>query len=354
MTIVRADFLRLLSTVKPALAGKGTIKGLDNIWFTPIVCSAYNGVIQLKVPACWANVEKPEIMGGIPGDVLISFLKSVSSDTIELDMGSALHVKAGASKLDLPILDAKENVCEFPELNEAVWDGPAIPEDLYLAIERAMVSVNKNSSLDAYTGILTEQGDEGLLNLYSTDNKSLSWEQVYDLSFKEWEPRLLLPGEFCTQLLRLADEDTHFISEEGYATIVNSDPTYLTTRLLDTVGAPKFAKVVEKHLGSVDTYYPIPTDLRSALERCELIKPDRGEEPVHIEIKKNKMNLSLEASGMLAKDQIATEHADAHCTIDSSLLLRAIDNYKEFAITDDCLILHGEEESYHMISLLQD
>lgn len=354
MTIVRADFLRLLSTVKPALAGKGTIKGLDNIWFTPVVCSAYNGVIQLKVPACWPNLEKPEIMGGIPGDVLISFLKSVSSDTIELDMGSALHVKAGVSKLDLPILDAKDNVCEFPEINEAVWDGPIIPEEFYLALDRAMVAVNKNSSLDAYTGVLVEQGDKDTLNLYSTDNKSLCWEQINAPSFDAWEPRLLLPGEFCTQLLRLSDEETHFVSEEGYATIVNSDPTYLTTRLLDTVGAPKFAKVVEKHIGGVDTYYPIPTDLRSALERCELIKPDRGEEPVRIDIKKGVMNLSLEAGGMHAKDQIATDHGNAHCTIDSGLLLRALDNYKEYAITDDCLILHGVDESYHMISLLQD
>lgn len=353
MAISRAQFLRLLMEIKPALAGKGSIKGLDCIWFTPHVITAYNGVIQLTRTSPWSS-NQSEIIGGIPGEVLINFLKSVLTENVEFDMGSTLDVKAGTSHLKLPVLEPKDNVCEFPDLNDAILDAPVIPVAFYGALERVLVSVNKNSSLDAYTGVFVEQGDSGKLNLYSTDNKSLSWEQIQDESFDQWAPALLFPGEFCTQLLRIIDEETHFVSEEGYASIVNSDPTFLTTRLLDTVGAPKFAKIVNKHLSGIDTYYPLPADLRSALERCELIKPDRGEEPVHIDIKNNRMNLSLEASGMHAKDQIATEHPDAYCTINSGLLLRAIDNYKEFAITDECVVLHGEGDSYYMISRLQD
>ena len=343
MATNRKEFLSILNKVKPALGGRNELAGLDSLWFTDNYVHAYNGVIRIQAPCI------SPILGGVSGDLLIKFLASVGTEEINIKSGKGYTVKGGNASLTLPTLDLDKTVCEFPVIDTS--SGEKLESGFFNALDRCTISINKNSARESYSGIMIEQIDGGI-NLFSTDNKALTWEQIKHPSFDNWEPRLLLPGEFCTQLLRLADDDTVFLSDEGYAAISTVEGLSLTTRLLDAEGAPQYARVVRRHLDSIEQYYPIPDNLRSALERCELVKPDRGEDPVILDIKDGTLNISISTTLGQASDQIEIDHPDIRVIIDSGLILRAIENYTEFAITKDAFILHGEGTSYHLISTM--
>src|SRR5215469_12587138 len=346
MNVNRKILSSALDQVKPALAGKSIIPGLENIWFDGATVHAFNGVISIE------SRFKSPVKGGVVGDIFTKFIASVTTDEVNLESSNALKITAGKAKLTLPLMELEASAREFPDDIDPTDLGEDVSKEFVDALTRSLISVDKNSSLAAYSGVLMEPGDGEMVHMFSTDSKSLTWEAVKTPISDLIDGKVLLPGEFCTQLLRLYEDESLIVMTDGYAAFGSTADTILMSSLLDHEGAPNYRSAVQKHLSDVTTYSPIPPGLVASLERCVLVKPDRSEDPVVLNIKDGVLDIAIETRLGAANDQIEVDHPDIRVVLDPSLMLRAIPEFKEFVITPDAFILHGEGTSYHLISTM--
>lgn len=347
MKINHKDLITALECIKPALSGKSTITGLDHIWFNQNHVYAYNGVICIDLPL------STDFEGGILGDVLIKFISTCQ--TIDLDIlktDSSITIRSGKSRIVLnDVLPLERSARDFPSF-DARETGINIPEIFCSSLKNNLISVSTNSALAAYAGVFMIEDTNGKLNLFSTDSKSISWERIPSFINLN-DTKLLLPSEFCAQLLKLYEEEENYILlNDGYATFENGDHVILLSRLLDPDTSPNYLAAIRKHIRKAESYCKIPDSLKGALERCELVQQERSDDPILLSIKDTCIDVTIETAIGSIHEQIELEmpHSEVIVAANSTSILRALDSYKEFTVTDGAIILRNNEDSYHLIA----
>ena len=111
MKLERKAMLDAVETVRPGLASKSQIDEFAHVWFDGKTVMAYNDTdlgVEFPFPS--------ELKGGLRGQLLLGMLSASRAKELELTPAGEdeLLLKAGGTKLTLPLLPIKQSVWKFP------------------------------------------------------------------------------------------------------------------------------------------------------------------------------------------------------------------------------------------------
>ncbi len=190
-----------MDLLKPAILDQEIIPVLRHVCFRNGTAVAFNDIIGVVVP-----FEFEEGNCCVPGMTLHSFLSSVSNKGSELNIrkaGEALNIKAGRSRVELPVLDVREFFFDVPEFRAALEF--AVEEGFIEALEYVTPAVGDASMTSMELGVvLSAHEGSSAVQLYATDNLMLS-SATTDTVGREAEKSVacILPKDFCMRLVAL-------------------------------------------------------------------------------------------------------------------------------------------------------
>lgn len=272
----RQKLLEILMIVRPALASNDLVPMLTHLWFEGGRVLACNDMIAISAP-CAA-----EFTGAIPGATLLSILQASRAKEVEFAPAEQeVQVRAGSSRLKLPLLPIEKFPFEMPEPAKEAETLPVSSAEFVEAVEGCLRSVSRDTSVPDQLGVTVVPGKKNLL-LYATNGASMTRAPV---AFKsERRPlarRVVLPSLFCEQLVRLARQ------EKSVKLVVAEDHVLLST----SGGVRLYGKLVEidrplDFAGKIKEITPedaaersalIPGGLARVLERALIIADPTGE-----------------------------------------------------------------------------
>lgn len=263
MKIQRAELVRAIKLLQPAVASKSPIDGLTHIWFDGAVAVAYNDIIGIETPC-----DLP-LVGGVAGGTLLGLLDHAAQ--AEVDVAATekeLVLKFGGSKAKLPVLSPDRAILPF---TEDTVEGIEITAELHDAINHVMLSVSESYSNAGITLMVENTADEsGALALYSTDGKTVSWARVplpegYEI------PRVVLSESFCKQLLLICKGGGILAVVEDSVLAVAEDGTRLFGRLLEPQKELNYLEIILRYLPEGVEPTPLPDKLDLVLERTRVL-----------------------------------------------------------------------------------
>lgn len=346
MNYNRAKFYSTIDQAKAALSVKDLIPGLNHFWFDGKTVTAYNDIIGIELEC------ETDFVGGVPGKILLGFLEKVVADevTIQLMSDTEIVVMAGRPKITLPLLESDNQPWKFPEFSKDY--SFAISDDLLKALKRVLISIGKTEAIPEQLGV-TVVGDKSL-HLYTTDAKTISWEKMplpegYSLK------RMIIPAEFCEQLLEISTENDLLFTTENSVITETKSGVKLFSKLLEFDNPLNFANAIKQTLEKGGDMLDIPDGLSLALERIDLIRDGRNAEPAQFTVRDQQLDLYVQTPLGEVRDRldIDGEHSDVAVRIDPALVGRALADRECFYLTPNALILQGPESFVHFVSTLQ-
>lgn len=339
----RKDLLDKLETVSPALSDSDLLPVMTHFWFTgggdPEIM-AYNDQIGISVPFD-AGVE-----GAVPGAILLSLLKNSKALAVEFtpQEAGALKVKAASSTLTLALLPAKQFLFDMPEpraKDTLPWKSKAQFLD---CIETCMRSVGADTSVPDQLGVTLIPNDDSL-DAYSTNNSSLSYARIGLTKPSTLKKRVILPGAFCNQMLKLGRsvKDFHIEFHDDYALFV-AKGVRLFGRLIESERPVDFAGAMKHHFpdGVRKQLVPIPTKLRLILERAIIITDaaaDQGTTVVTCKDRQMKFVSKTDRGEVVDTMQVGDGQPDVAVRLEPKLLKHGYEFFDEMVITDRCAIM---------------
>ena len=194
-TINRKKLLRALQILKPALATEDFILIAKCFCFREKYVFAFNNVLAILWPF------KSEIVGGIPGEVFLRMVSSMTSKEVEIeqDEDSINFVSAG-TKFESPIFPKQKFLIDDFKVVEAKGSIP-VDKDFFDGLESCLISVGTNVMQPQHQGISVVIANKKV-SLYSTDNVTLS-RYSYPTKKSKTKMEVILPIDFCKQLLAM-------------------------------------------------------------------------------------------------------------------------------------------------------
>ena len=195
--IARKQLLQALSVVEPALSKQDRVPAFQHYLFTGTHVLTNNGRIAISTP------RHTKFVGCVPANLAIA-LKNSRAPVVDLrnkGTGEAV-LQLGRAQIVLPTLPAHAYPFQVPPLPKRSL---AVDTEFVAAIVHCLRSVNLDEALapDQQGVTLVPNGDS--LGLYATDRKTMS-RVVLKPSPAILRRRVILSGEFCQQLVRLAKQ----------------------------------------------------------------------------------------------------------------------------------------------------
>lgn len=347
----RKELLNKLESVSPALSDNDLIPVLTHFWFTGDKLLAYNDQIAMST-----DFVAP-FKGAVPGQVFLSLLKASTALDIETEVADAIlsmnlrskSDPSASSKLKLSLLPEEEFQDFFTMREKGEEAFPIKSREKFLAaIELCMRSIGTDTSVPDKLGLtLIPQGKE--LMIYATDGATLS-HAVVALNASVKSQRVILPANFCKQLLRLGkavkDSDFHFEVHDDHALLVVPGVS-LFGRVIETDHPLDYVKVIEKNypVGMEDQLISIPPRMRLILERQIVITDsasDQGATTISItgDKKGSRMKFSSKTPRGEAYDTITADpHPEVACRVYPRLLKAGWGDFDKMTVTKNCVVM---------------
>lgn len=348
MKIERTALAAKLAIVAPALATKDLIEDLCQLWFFGDSVVAYNDIIGIDVAL------RSEFKGGVRGSLLIGLLdKSRAKEiTIEVDDNDQVTFKAAGAKLSLARFRPEAAPWRFPDFNEKA--AFKVDETFVKAINRALISVGGDSAIPDQLGVTILAEEDGWLNFYSTNDKSLLWIGMKEP--KGWDvKRLIVPQSFCEQFVRLCKDGGDLLVTDDSIMAQNAAGTRLYSRLVDSQRPLDFGRVISGSLPKDYKYknlIPIPTRLALALDRIAVVMVGKGAEPIDVDIEGDTLRLAGKTERAEIKDLLRLEenHPTVRMRIDPVPVRRALEYCDRMLFTERVLIMAGPDGLVYLVS----
>lgn len=338
--------LKALDTASPALSRQQIVEVLTLFWFTGKSLFAYNGAVGIELPL------KTDFVGGVKGSLFTGLLGTTQAESLvveELQKGKAVRIRSGGARLDFSLMPVDEAPWAMPKRAEGM---ASFDEKFIEALEKACLSVQDDSIAPDQLGV-TACIEDDMLNLYSTDSKTLTWVQSKKPKGYSTK-RALLPGLFCAQMVRLFKEGGKVMVNTQYAQATDDDVS-LFGSLIETPSPANFEKVLDDRLPKdyKKKAALVPDKLQTALERAAIAM--KGSDTKHVELSTKGSTLRLYTN--VAKvcevdDEMKLDHA-AEAVSDKfnpDLILRALPYAKSMLLTPGCIVLLGEGSFVHLVA----
>lgn len=342
----RKLLLDRLTKVKPALATNDLIPALTHLWFSGDEVLAYNDAVGISTPCDAA------ITGMVPGSTLLAMLQMSKAKEVEFTAANGeVHVKAASAKIKLPLLPVDKPLFEMPMIKggEVL---PADSADFVTAIEQCLRSVTNDPSVPDQTGVTVIPGKKSL-TLFSTNGATISSATVQVTGEVGLTRRVVLSGQFCEQLVRLArgDKKAKLVINEDQALLKTGDGTRLFGKLVEVDKPLDFAGQVE---GMVPKNYkdqavPIPTMMARILDRALVVSDPTGEGAyTQITVKAGRAAFLTKSGRGEIRDGVTLgdNQPDISISADPRWLKVGCVDFTKMLITADCVIMCGDRTLY--------
>lgn len=362
MKIARDLMLEMLEAASPALGtARNLVPGLSHFWFDSDGITAFNDVLGIRVTF------DSEFTGGVEGERLLGLLKNSTTKNVTLVARTGgrtpvLHVEIGSTGVTLPMRPVTESLFQekFPEKRAVV-----VSDNFVDALKLVMLScVSKKLASPAERGVTLIQTDD-TIDLYTTDNVTVSTARVEDCRLFPTPDRAIWPREFCDYFVK------HFsyggrVAMTGNAVfcIADADVTRRLTvmvyaKLIEDNTPADFAGFVSRHEGQVAVAFKVPDDLPRALSRAAAMVPEKS--PIEIEVTTvdpdtRVLRLYSNSGAGEFDDLIEVEangHDDLTVKADVVLIRRALAGRTSIALTRGSVVLTGPPGFFHFISTMR-
>lgn len=333
--MLRTELLEKLELVAPGLSSIDLIPLLTHLWFKGDTVMGYND--QIAIQASY----KTGLKCAVPGQTLISLLRNSDQKEVELELvDQTLHVKLKRSDFTLGILPSEDFIFEMPKAN-----GGELPVDFMRfrgAIECCMRSISTDTSIPDQLGItLIIEGDN--INLYSTNNSTISHAKVPLNGKAPFKERVVLSAPFCKEMLELTKTvvGTIYIADDH--SLMTRGSVSLFGRLIEVDKPIPFAKVLKHHLPDDHRKKAVemPDRLAMMLTRAMVITDSPTEQTKTLfTVKDGSMTLLSESGKGKVKDVVKVEgHPDVSVKLEPKLLSLGLADFDNFLVTDQCAIM---------------
>jgi len=359
----RKTLLGKLSIVEPAISSRELIPILNHIWFTGTRVMAFNDQIAISTDL------KTEFRGAVPGPLLLGLLRKSRGENVifEPDDNSVL-IKVGGSKITMALLPPEQFVHEMPksptedeDLARPVKDRKVQPwEQLVTGVDCCLHSITAHDSSDPNQLGMTIIPDGEDLHLYATDNSTIT-HCLVDLGRKtNLRDRVILCRPFCEQLVTLTQAGnngfkgrTRLAVRNDHAIATIGDMT-LFGRLISNTQPLDFQEIIAHHVEENIKLLQIPTALRGALERAELLtSAPMAETKATIEVKGGVMTISSKTGNSELRDRVFDKdrkllktHPDVTVRMNPKLLKDGEARFDRFLVTEKCAIMRKDGAVY--------
>lgn len=348
MKISRHEMLAALDAAKPALASKSLIDELTHFWFMKGSLLTFNDILGMDVP-----FEAP-IEGGIKGALLLGLLSNSKAKEVtitELE-NEEVEFKAGAAKLRLALLSLDRAVWKFPKINSKQL--LPISDKFVKAISAQLISTSADTSVPDQLGVTLVPEDD-IINLYSTDSKTLTWGIAHKMKGIV-KKRCVLPAPFCEQLSSVCGKGGFMLVRDEDVIAENEAGVRLYSRLVEVPSPLDFDKVLERCLPKNfdKKATPVPSLLRLALERVLVVVNQGAGDPIQITLDAEALRLYAKVGSAEIDDKVRLEHPHDEVTVwvDPVKLKRGIEDAKSIFVSKEAVVLIGNSGNIHCIATM--
>ena len=345
--ISRKLLLRKLELVASAVAAHDLVPILTHVCFTGDFLLACNDKIGIVVPL------QTEFQGTIPAKMLIDMLRIARHAAVvnlQADGTGAVLVSLGSMRLKLETWPREKFPLRVPALprKNCIKGNSA---KFFAAVEHCMRSVPRHCSECNQLGI-TLIPDGGTVSLFSTDKQTLSHAKVQLPEVTRFKHCVILPAEFCRQMLRLAKaaQTTRFALHADHA-IFAADDTVLFGGLIQSNQSLDFEGTLKRYLPR--GYRKAMVRIRKRqmgpiLARASCITDIIGsEKPSRISINGGEATFCSRSKRGLVIDSMALPgHREVESEVRVSLLLKAYASLDNVLFTPECAIMARDDMLY--------
>lgn len=346
------ELLNVLNTIKPCLSSDGMIPITTHFCFDEDSVFSFNGVTT----SCLYY--ESDLCCGIPGNLLLSFLNSYSSNkniSIEQNKNDIL-IKAGSSKTKLTALPSADFCTVFDDKSTEITRF-SLCSDFITGIDKCLLSVD-DSFEDVYSQGISIIADEKGIALYS---KGIAYFSKYEVSVSlEIEPfKVVLPKLFCVEMVKWFKKfgiGMLIISKNSVC--VKWDDGFLHSTLCDIPGKfCDFEKVVEIYVNKDHKLITIPKEFGDVVKRSLLLSKKENLKEIHISLKNSLLEFKTVNDFGQVQDvcDFPNDNVSLEFKMDTVLLKKAISLVKKIGFSKsgsgDGVVFVGKDEQYLHILL---
>lgn len=333
----RAELVKTLELVKPALESKNLVPIFQCFTFVPGSVSAYNDTIAIMGPC------ELEETCGIHGNTLLGMLSNHSAEevSIELDAQNAI-VTAGKSVIKIPF-EPEENFLFVEPDNKWSFKVP-FTQSFYEAMELCLETVSSDETQPALHGITYEGG-----NFYSCNGDTITRAQVKVKTTK----RYLMPTPFCEAVTRLWSSlgitkgQLQFNDEWVYA---NFEDWAVYGRVLEVKDPIDFDALIKRTVKAKVPTLAAPEGFAEALSRARVLA-DPESQKTRLTVAKGKIKLLTETQmGEVADELPFKGHPDIVANVNAAYIHKALQRCDQIAIHDNCTVLEKGDDVLLLVS----
>jgi hypothetical protein len=343
MKVKHPELLSALNTCKPALAtSSNRAIELTHFWFDGDFISAYNGRLGIVCP-----FDSTDVKGGIPSTLLAWLEKTEANEADLTTRGKELIIKVGASHATFAMLEPSKQILQ-PSLDLIAGEGVALDQTLITGLKNILVSLDPKSATPARMGAFFIPA-YGYLDIYATDDNSISWFKVNLPDNYRLETHIVVPTGFIEQLLKVLPEggkDSLFVHDHAVV-CVNNQGVMVIGNLVDCPIVPDFT-ILSPYAKDHESQTTIPDVLSGALDRVMLV-PNKSTE---FAIENGILYIISESKGTTRFEEAmtVTNHPNVIEFFDPALLFRALDGRTSMVIEKGKLCLKGPTGFVHLIA----
>lgn len=358
MTIMRSDLLQKLQTISPALCEHDLVPVLQHFAFTGKQVLAYNERIAMAVPL------DTEFKGAVPGKLLLSAVTVGShADEAKLrDEQGRFRLDIGALRIKLPTMP----LAEFTDLftmppKPRAGEGITLTDNKLLdALEDCLLSVGGSAVMPDQLGV-TVIPDGRTLELFSTNNITLSYAKVKLEQNNEFKERIIIPTEFCEQVIKFKDAGRKQLLLKSKSVLFAADNVLVLGRLITSQENRDFKGALERWVprnignGVVNFNEDQWQRLKIAVEAAVLVTNIKGNEAkTLVDVADNKLSFSSQSERGVVLDQVkAAKHPNAKMALNAELLRQGLGRYQQLLISPRCAILSKGPDNLYVVASYQ-
>lgn len=346
----RAEFVEILRKVEPALSSKDAVPVQSCFCFDGKSVLAYDDVVAMQAPC------EVELAGGLKGKVLLPFLQTSRAKEVELSTadGDGLRevtIKAGRSRLKLPLVDDSDVSFKFPTGKGATEVKPGT--EFKAALQRALVSLGSDPGVGWQFGVTLVWGKRPVL--YSSDNRGACKITFRDPGFAGDNKPMVLPPQFCRLLVGLASGDDLelLLLHQQWTEARFASGLRLFSRTVTEVDTKSYEELFDGTKGIEPLV--IPDGLERCIDRSKIIAGFMMDPYATLRVKEGKLRLHTESAAGVAADTLSLSgaHDDIEVKVAPEILARALPYSTGFAVRDEFVYLLGDGFS-HLVSTITD
>jgi len=330
----RAELLKIIESLTPAVSNYNVIPELRLLWFTSAVVRAYDGQLGIEVPF------KLGVDCGLPGDLLAELLASSNSKSVTFEYTEKrerMLLKFGSARLQL---GAQKSGMIWPFAPSKQVVQVPITKELIDALTLAVTLKPKRVMRIENQGVIVHVDDK-FFALYATSD--VSNILTLPLDIKNALPhRTMLPFAFCKELIASSWEGgTLFVTPDHLMARCTDRALY--SNLLNTSKITDMRKTAEPYLASQPVAVQMPDNLLAALARSQIMG-GKDKADVTLEIEDGFLYLAGDFSVGTLDETFALEkskHPNALGKFASAFLIRAMKDAEKFSITKGALAVYG-------------